>query len=252
MLKVSNLNFSYSNNEILKNISFSLRPGTITAVLGVNGSGKTTLLKALNGIETPSAGSVILNGKDVKEMSSSEKGQKFGYMPQKNQGVKITVYEAVLLGRKPYINWHLSIHDLEVVDEILNVLGLAAYSMRFCNELSGGELQKVVMARALVQRPAVLLLDEPSNHLDIRNQLEIMTLLQKVTLKMSLITMIVLHDLAAAMRFCNNFLLLKAGRVYACGNREVINPKSMQEVFGMVAHLGEIEGIPAVLPVRPC
>ena len=250
MIQVQDLSFSYGQRDVLRDISFELPTGSMTALIGINGSGKTTLLKILTGLLKAKEGKILIEGDDASRMTTTERGRTFGYMPQKNQGVATTVFEAVLLGRKPYFNWQVSHKDLKKVEEMLGLLELTSHAGRPCTELSGGELQKVVMARALVQEPLMLLLDEPVNHLDIKNQFEIMTLLQKVTSSMSLVTLVVLHDLSAALRFCNYFIFLKKGRMHSFGDRKTVSPEVIKDVFDIDVDLGELHGIPMVVPFK--
>ena len=249
MILVKGLSFSYEEREVLKDISFELSTGSIPALLGINGSGKTTMLRILTGLLKARKGKILVNGVDASHMTAAERGRNFGYMPQKNQGVRTTVFEAVLLGRKPYFSWQVSGNDLKKVEEILDLLGLTHYAGHLCSELSGGELQKVVMARALVQEPLMLLLDEPANHLDIKNQLEIMSLLKKITSTMSLVTLIVLHDLGTALRFCDHFMLMKNGHIHSFGDRSSVTPGIIKEVFNIDVHMAELHGIPLVVPL---
>lgn len=154
----------------------------------------------------------------------------------------------MLLGRRPHIGLEASRHDIKIVTDVINMLGLTEYAFRNTTELSGGELQKVMIARALAQEPKVLLLDEPINHLDIKNQLEIMMLLKGITQKMGLTTVVVLHDISMALRFADRFLLLKGGEVYAYGGREIIHPEAIKEVYGIEAIVEQVGGISVVVP----
>ncbi|WP_339134339.1 MAG: ABC transporter ATP-binding protein [Candidatus Electrothrix sp. GW3-4] len=249
MLQLNKLSFAFNGTNILDNISFRLGSGEMTALLGVNGSGKSTLLKTINGILKPRQGAVLVEGRALKDLSGKEIARRIGYMPQKSGGVICTVFDAVLLGRKPHFGRTVTPRDLEVVEGMLKRLGMERLALRETTELSGGELQKVVIARALVQEPKVLLLDEPVNHLDVRNQLETMSILQELTQEMNLLTITVLHDLSIALRYANRFVLLKDGGLHACGDREVMTPGAIREVFGMHALIREVDGIPVVLPL---
>lgn len=249
MLKLDQLCFAFNGRPILQDISFQLGQGEMTALLGVNGSGKSTLLKTINGILKPKQGTVLVEGVSLKDMSGKEIARRIGYMPQKSGSVLCTVFDAVLLGRKPHFGRTVTPRDLEMVENVLQRLGMEEMALRETTELSGGELQKVVIARALVQEPKILLLDEPVNHLDVRNQLETMSLLQEITQDLNLLTITVLHDLTIALRYADRFVLIKDGGLHACGDREVMTPGAIREVFGMHATIHDIDGIPVVLPL---
>jgi iron complex transport system ATP-binding protein len=249
ILEVQNLSFAYHRRrDVLREVQLSLVPGHLVALLGINGSGKTTLLKNLNRLLEPRHGSVLIDGRDIAQMSPRRLARQVGYMPQKNNGAKGTVFDAVLLGRKPHITWEANEHDLQVVAENLERLGLQDYAMRPAGELSGGELQKVIIARALAQEPKILLLDEPISHLDLKNQMQTMTLLHDISRKLELLVVTVLHDLTIALRFADRFVLLKDGKVFACGGREVVTPEVIREVYQVDATVHDCDGIPVVVP----
>ena len=183
ILSVKGLAFNYPGRSVLRNISFSISKGELLAVLGINGAGKSTLLKCINNILKPCAGSVFINEDETKRLDRRERAKRIGYVAQRQESIKMTVFDAVLLGRKPYIKWEASKKDLAIVEDILSMLGLSGYAFRYLNELSGGELQKVVLARALAQKPKLLLLDEPTSSLDLKNQIETMKNILKKWLK---------------------------------------------------------------------
>ncbi len=248
MLSIDQLSFAYGNREILWEMTLALRPGELMSILGVNGSGKSTLLKTMAGILKPGAGTVHVECQALTTMSGNEIARKIGYMPQKSNGVACTVFDTVLLGRKPHISWRASQHDLQVVRDILVQLELEDYALRSTAELSGGELQKVIIARALAQEPRILLLDEPISHLDIKNQMETMALLRRIARELGLVVVVVIHDLSMAVRFSDRFALLRQGRIHAEGGREVITPESIHAVFHIEAAIHEINGVPVVVP----
>ncbi|MEA1921350.1 MAG: ABC transporter ATP-binding protein, partial [Pseudomonadota bacterium] len=159
--------------------------------------------------------------------------------------------EAVLLGRQALNPERLEAKKgLQQVDEILKLIHLDHLSDRFTNELSGGELQRVVIARALVRKPKILLLDEPTNHLDLINQLEVMSLLKNITHKLNLTTLVVTHDLNSALRFADSFILLKKGSLHAAGQKKIITAKIIEEVFKLKSVIAEVAGFPVVVPLE--
>lgn len=251
MLRTENLTFAYGDRPILEDLTLQMIAGNLIAILGVNGSGKSTLLKNLNGLLQPKNGTVLVDGHQLAAMSGREVAQHIGYMPQKSDPAPCTVFDAVLLGRKPHITWNAGARDLRIVTKTLRRLGLEGYALRRTTELSGGELQKVVIARALAQEPKILLLDEPISHLDIRNQLETMQVLKNITQEMNLTVVVVIHDLSMALRFADQFVLLKKGRLFASGNKQIITAEAIREVYQIDAEVLHISGIPVVVPTSP-
>lgn len=249
MLQVDGIAFSRKGRHILRDINFTLRPGELVSLLGINGSGKSTLLRAMSGLLRPEYGKVLVDGVALAGMDGAERARQIGYLPQKSNGISCSVFDAVLLGRMPRLGWRVSSRDCAAVERVLLLLGLEGHAMRPTRELSGGEFQKVAIARALAQEPRILLLDEPINHLDIKNQMEIMSLLKKITQELGLVTVAVLHDLGGALRFSDRFLLLKDGGLYAWGDRTILTAEAIRQVFGMEVLLHEVEGIPVALPL---
>lgn len=248
MLRIENLTFGYDNRHILQDLNLHMAAGRFIAILGVNGSGKSTLLKNLNGILQPQSGTILVDSKDLKTMSGNNIARHIGYMPQKSTPSSCTVFDAVLLGRKPHISWSVSEKDLKVVTDTLLRLGLEDYALRRTTELSGGEMQKVVIARALAQEPKILLLDEPISHLDIKNQMDTLSLLKRITAELQLTVVVVIHDLSLALRFADRFVLLKNGTLYAEGDQRTITAKNIKEVFHIDAEIHHIGGVPIVVP----
>jgi len=169
ILKVDGIEFSYNSHPVLSNISFEVNRGEILSILGNNGAGKTTLLKCISRILKPVRGVVFVDGKSLSDISATEIARKISYVPQRQDVSRFTVFDTVLLGRKPYIRWDVSKKDLLIVEEILDRLGLKTLALKYLDQLSGGELQKVSIARALAQDPEILLLDEPTNNLDLKS-----------------------------------------------------------------------------------
>ena len=250
-IKAQNLSFAYLKTTILKEISFALRPGTLGVIMGPNGSGKSTLLKIINRLIEPQQGTIFIAGDDYRKIPHREIARHCGYMPQKSTAVHCTVFEAVLLGRQALNpERRENQKSLQQVDEILKLIHLEQLSDRPTNKLSGGELQRVLIARALVRKPKILLLDEPTNHLDLINQLEVMSLLKEITHKLRLTTLVVTHDLNSALRFADSFILLKKGSLHTAGPREIITAKVIEEVFKLKCVLAEVAGFPVMVPLE--
>lgn len=248
-LLADNISFSYWKEDIIRNVAFSIEEGDCLAVLGTNGAGKSTLLKCLNRILEPQGGTVYINGKDSFKLKRSDIAKNIGYVPQNHNFTKERVFDTVLLGRKPYIKWYLGQRDIKIVEEVLELLDLKDYSMRYIHELSGGELQKVIIARALVQEPKILLMDEPTSNLDLRNQVEVLNMIKKIIKKKRISAIITIHDLNLALRFANKFLLLKEGECFNFGDASIINPKSIKQVYDVEVVIKDYKGIPVIIPI---
>jgi iron complex transport system ATP-binding protein len=247
ILSVAGIQFCYNSHSVLGDVSFQLEKGRILGVLGVNGVGKSTLLKCLNRILQPQKGTVFLKGEDLRRIDGDEIARSIGYVPQRYGDEPLTVFDAVLLGRKPHIRWAATSRDLAVVEEILGLMHLQDFALRPVNQLSGGETQKVMIARALAQEPEVLLLDEPLSNLDLKNQMEVMALLTMAVREKGLSAVLSIHDLNLGLRFADFFLLLKDGRVHSFSERQAITPKLIEEVYGVPVILEEVRGVPVMI-----
>lgn len=248
-LEVRDLRYGYTpERQVVRDVSFAVRAGECVAVLGTNGVGKTTMLKCINRVIRPQAGEVLVDGLPVHRLSGRELAQRIGYVPQACEFADSSVFDAVLLGRKPFLQWDVTQRDLETVQEVLELLGLEAYAHREVNALSGGERQKVSIARALAQQAPVLLFDEPTSSLDLRNQLEVLDLTKQVVRQQNLAAVVILHDLNLALRFADRFLVMKEGTVRAFGGREVVDPEMIREVYGVQAQVLQVNGRPVVVP----
>lgn len=250
MVEVKNISYAYSKSagNVLERICFDIDESQCIAVLGNNGAGKSTLLKCLDRIIRPHGGSVTVDGENVFKMSGTEMAQKIAYVPQNAGAVNMTVFDAVLLGRKPYIKWDATSRDRKIVSDIIHKMKLDDYVLRNVSELSGGEAQKVMLARALAQEPRVLLLDEPTSNLDPRNQHEVLQTVRGIARENGICVITVLHDLNLAIRYCDRFLFIKDAQVYAYGGMEVMTPEAIEDVYHMHVHINEYMGIPVIIP----
>ncbi len=249
-LEAIDLRFSYNGRPVLRGVSLALAPGRVTAVLGVNGAGKTTLLRCLVGLVRPTGGGVRLGGRDLRSLGRRELARAVAYVPQAQKPEGLTVFEAVLLGRRPHTGLAPGRRDLARVEAVLDALGLAGLAFRRLDELSGGESQKTAVARALVQEPRVLLLDEPTASLDLRNTLEVFGIIRAAAAGQGVAAAAVLHDLSQAMRFADDFLLLADGQVRARVDRSGLTPDVVRQVYGVEVALGEVAGHPVAAPLR--
>jgi len=250
ILSTDNLNFSYSKKSILNAITFGINKGDCLAILGTNGVGKSTLLKCLNNILKPNSGIVYVDGVDNSKLNKTELAKKLGYVSQRHEPVRNTVFDAVLLGRKPHIKWDVSEEDMTIVEDVLRAFGLETYTMRYTDELSGGELQKVFIARALAQQPKVLLMDEPTSNLDLKNQLDVIYIIKDIVQKQNISAIVTMHDLNLALRFANKFMLLKNGQLFAFGGSEIITPRNIKLVYDVNVAIHKYCDIPVVIPIE--
>lgn len=252
-LRVEGVSFSYPQVEVLRGVSFTLRPGEVCSVLGNNGAGKSTLLKCLLRLLKPREGAILVEGEPLSRLKPPELARKAGYVPQRADGYhRLTVFDAVLLGRKPHVSWGVETADLEAVEAILHRLGLAHLALRYTDELSGGEMQKVVIARALAQEPRILLLDEPTNNLDLRNQTEVMEILRAEARSGGICVLVAIHDLNLALRYSDRFIVLKDGAVLRWGGPEVIDPETIREAYGVEARVERFGDRFLVIPEGCC
>ncbi|MCS6826640.1 MAG: ABC transporter ATP-binding protein [Caldilinea sp.] len=238
-LEVDSLYFHYRDRPVLQGVTCSMQPGEVIGIIGPNGAGKSTLLKCMLALLKPQRGQVRWEGIDIRSIGRKRRATLQGYVPQ--QAIvtfRVPVMEMVLLGRKPYIRFAPRARDFAVVESILHYLNLHEMAHRPVIELSGGERQKVMLARALAQEPAALFLDEPTAALDIAHQLEVLSLVQKLAHDQGKLVVLVLHDLALAARFSDRLLLMEQGRIFASGlPSSVLTTDNLRRVYGVEAEV---------------
>lgn len=249
MLEIQNLSIGHGRRNLLQGLDLMVRPGEVLAVLGPNGAGKTTLLKALAHLLPPQSGNLHLDGISLTGLSRPERARQVAYLPQTSDIVPVTVFEAIMLGRMPHLGWQVTEADLARVDDILIGLGLADLAGRSCATLSGGELQKVLIGRTLAQAPRLLLLDEPVNHLDLANQVEVLNLVRATTRDQAFVTLVVIHDLNLALRFADRFLLLDGQGGALTGTLAELTPQAVERVYRVRVARGEVAGHPLMVPL---
>lgn len=233
---VENLNFKYDNGKnILDNLSLNFKKGKITGIIGPNGSGKTTLIKNLSRILNPNSGKLYLFGKELTKYKQKELALNTGVVFQERESeFQFTVFDIVMMGRYPYKKkFELeSAEDYSVVVDALEKTNTYHYRNRYLDELSGGEKQRVMIARALAQEPKVLILDEPISHLDLHYQVEILRMIQDLAKVKEMSIIIILHDLNFAYKFCDQLILLRNGNLYKEGKpEEVITRENINKVY---------------------
>lgn len=230
-LSIHNVTFSYNGWPVLKEITEEINKGDFVAIVGPNGSGKSTLLRCIDGILKPHAGSILLDGHNIQHLNRPARAKTFGYVPQEaGHTPPATVYDTVLMGRKPYIGWKIRDADKSITSRIIRELHIEDIAMKDVNKLSGGQRQRVFIARALAQQPEILLLDEPTANLDLRHQLEVLQLLQRVS-KQNITTLVAIHDLNLAAQYCSRFIMLKEGRIFSSGGQEILTRKNIETLY---------------------
>lgn len=255
--EVENLNFGYEDERIIKGLSFDVEEGEILGIIGPNGSGKTTLLRLLSGVLRPWSGRVIFMGRDLKRMRRKEIARRVAVVPQQSLIIfPFTVREIVLMGRAPYLGMFQSEskRDFEIAERAMDYTDTLRLAHRHVDELSGGELQRVIIARALAQEPEVMLLDEPTSHLDLKHQMEIFDLIRRLNSEEKMTFVVVLHDLNLAGEHCDRLLLLKEGSAYKMGKPdEVLTAEAIEETYGVNVLITQnpVTSAPHVIPLSP-
>ncbi|PVX76235.1 ABC transporter ATP-binding protein [Paraburkholderia unamae] len=243
-LAIHALSVRYGKREVLRELSAGpLARGEITALLGPNGSGKSTLLRTLAGLSAPSGGSLTLDGAPLKLSVAGARSHSVVYLPQAlPAGVRLGVLESVVVaaraGREPVLQRGASSTQIAQAHAVLERLGIGALAARSLDALSGGQRQLVGIAQALVRDPQVLLLDEPCSALDLNHQFQVMQVVREVTRERAIVTVVVLHDINAAVRGCDRAMLLHQGRIARFGApADVVTADSLAEVFSVRARI---------------
>jgi iron complex transport system ATP-binding protein len=251
-LTVDRVGKVFGTRPVLEEVSFSLSGGKILALVGPNGSGKSTLIKAITRIHDPSSGTIALDGTDTRKIHAVDLAMKIGYVPQHfTFTLYSTVFETVLLGRRRYIRWSVSDEELSRVQAALDALGMGDFAGAYMDQLSGGERQKVFIARALAQAPTLFLFDEPTSALDIRYQIGVMETMRRITREQGSSMIIAVHDLNLAYRYADAVLVLNQGRVAGYGEpHAVLTPECVRDVYGVDAFVVENEHGKFILPYR--
>ena len=274
MLKIQNLTAGYGNKPVIRNISFTVLPGEVVGIIGPNGAGKTTLFRVISGILKPASGEVRYERRSLVEIPLKERARKIAVLPQTLPlTFAFTVEDFVLLGRLPHLDrWQaIGDEDRQVALDMMRLTEVSALRNRYITELSGGELQRVLLAQALTQEPQLLLLDEPTSHLDIGHQVEIMDLIRRLNknceLRMAdcelenpkseirnpkLTILMVLHDLNLAGEYCDRLILLSAGEIYAMGTpHDILTYQNIEAVYKTVVVVKDnpITGRPHIILV---
>lgn len=254
VIQASGVRYSYKKTAgVLDGVDFGVRRGEVIGLVGPNGSGKSTLIKCLLRILVPE-GTVTLDGVDMAALSRREIARRIAYVPQViSNHSAATVYESIMMGRRPYLNWTIREEDGQAVDEAISLLHLEDFAFRTMRELSGGERQRVILARALVQDTGVLLLDEPTSSLDILYQMEVMELIRYCADVRQTAAVVAVHDLNLASRYCDRLLLLEDGRVIGFDEpRTLLTRENIRQVYRIDAEVHDGNQAPFIVPIRAC
>ncbi len=248
-IEIKNLKVTLDGRTVLEDVNVSIRRGEFFGIVGKNGSGKTTLLRAIAKFY-PKEGCVYLDGREIDGINLKELAKILGVVPQEfDLNLNLKVRDFVALGRIPYIRIFESKRDWEVVDRVLKSLNCPSDDV--VRNLSGGEKQRVLIAKALAQEPKVLLLDEPTSHLDVRHQIEVMMLLKKLS-ERGLTVIATFHDLSLAINFCDRIALMKDGRILRVCRPNEIDSKILSETFDFEVEVVDLGGWRAVVPKVQC
>lgn len=241
LLSANSLSLSYNGHNVVEGFNLSIPERTIVGLVGPNGSGKTTILRALAGLIEPRAGTALVQGKHASRLDKRLRARKIGWVPQQESAAwPLTVAEVVRLGRAPHRGWLMpfTAEDMKIVECALARADLLALKHRPVNKLSGGEFQRVLIARVLAQEPEALLLDEPTASLDIHHQIQVLGLVRGLVHEKGLSVVMAIHDLNLAVRYCDQLVLLDRGRQVSAGTpEEVLTPQNLRAVFGVDAQL---------------
>jgi iron complex transport system ATP-binding protein len=241
MLEVSNLKVSYGRRQILKGVDLCAHKGEVIGIIGPNGSGKTTLLKSMAKFLKPDSGCISIGGRDIHDMDSKEIARKVAVVSQVvSIDFDFPVKEIVLMGRTPYIQSSETPEDIRIAEEAMKKTNTYQFRNRLVTHLSGGELQRVIIARALAQTPKILLLDEPTSHLDICYQAEIFGMVKEASLN-GLTVIAVIHDLNLAAHYCDRICLLKSGEIVSTGSpMSVFTEKNLEHTFNIPVEVSKL------------
>lgn len=248
-IQANDVCFSYPDSGSIDSVSLDLSTGEVACIIGPNGSGKSTFLKCLNKLLPPSSGTVYINSNEVDSMSRKKLACLVGYLPQEPPpDHELTALDAVLMGRRPHTLWRPGKTDYVLANKALTTMHISHLKDRSLNHLSGGEVQRVMLARALAQEAKVLLLDEPTNNLDIRHQLGVMRTVRDLADKVNLAAIVVMHDLNLSARFADKILLLHNGEIAAIGHpSHVLTYENIREVYGVESSIHMENGLPHVI-----
>jgi iron complex transport system ATP-binding protein len=252
---IDNISCGYGNKFKIFEISISVNQGNFLGIIGPNGSGKTTLFRAITGDLKIESGTIRLNGKNLKKFSQKERAQNIAIVTQDIESPDITVEDYVLMGRLPFhkgYQFFESKEDMRIAEKYMTMTAVHKMKSKYLSQLSGGERQMVAITRALVQEPKLLLLDEPTSHLDIALQVQILNLVQQLNTELGLTVMMIIHDLNLAGEYCDELIMMSSGKIKDKGSPEnVLTYSNIEDVYGTVVFTqpNPLSGRPAIFLV---
>ena len=252
-LRIVDLSFGYDvNKKILDGISFEAKSGEVLGMLGPNGTGKTTLLKCINGILKYQEGLISFEDINLSSLTASELAKIIAYVPQyTNSSFPVNVVDTVLMGRIPYSKYHYSELDKKIAFKIIEMMNLENFAFRNIGEMSGGERQRVFIARALAQQPKIIILDEPTSSLDLHNQLFILNTIFDIAKSKNICIIMTIHDLNLTSMFCDKILMLKDAHVFAYGDaQQVITESNINDMYKVRTKVSILDGYKHVRLLR--
>ncbi|NSJ92748.1 ABC transporter ATP-binding protein, partial [Coprococcus sp. MSK.21.13] len=236
-LSTKDLSVGYENKIIVDNVNIKLIKGETLCLLGPNGAGKTTILRTISKLLDPIKGMVYIEGQNIKDISNKEISKKMSVvLTNKFNGGLMTVFNVVAMGRYPYTGFfgYLGKNDIEKIYEALKIVNAEDIKEAYFDELSDGQKQKVLVARALVQEPEVIVLDEPTTHLDIKHRLELIEILRKLTKEKGITVILSLHEIDMALKSCDKVILVNKGKIIAYGTPEdVVDENTIEKLYGI-------------------
>ena len=250
-IRLDELGFTYRgiSDAVLDSLSIDIKGPQLISILGPNGAGKSTLIHCMNKILEPTVGTVVVNGKNVNDISVKEMAKISSYVPYTStDSFPLTVIDTILMGRHPHSKWGSIKEDLEIVHEMLQLLDIEDLADSMFNELSAGQHQKVMLARGFAQEPRILFLDEPTSNLDIKYQLEITRILRRMSREKNVLVVMISHDINIAAKYSDNIIILHNHGIYSVGTpEEVITSEMLKEVYNVDADIIMDNGKPHLI-----
>ncbi len=243
MLEIKDVRFSYDKKSpiVLNGINMSLEKGKVGVILGGNGAGKTTLFKTILGIEKPSSGDICINSFSILDLSRKERAKIVSYVPQNISFGDLTVYETIMTGRIAYFDFNEGQEDRIEVERAIKEMGLESLVDRLSEQLSGGEKQKVAIARAIAGKPKLIVFDEPTGNLDLANERLLIELIKRLSKELNITVLCSLHNLNEALEIGDNFFFMKDGIIKYTGEKDVFSEEIIEDIFGVKVKILKID-----------